>query len=80
MVHLHPVAIKFVFLEFNRLSQRLTLLGTAWGGITARVHTGFDRCVIHAAIHTQSGKNWAEFADGLVGTGDNLLGNRCAFY
>ena len=76
LVHLDPVAVELVFLERNRLPQRLALRLGLGACVTAFVHVLLHHHRIDRVRQTQSLKDRPEFADRLVGAGDDLLGNR----
>ena len=72
--------IEFIFLEGDGVADRGTLLFAISPGIGAGIHAGLDFLDILAAGHAERLKDRAEFTDGLVGAGHDLLGDRRAFY
>ena len=73
------MGVEFVFLEGDGLAQRLTLGLGRRGGVTAGGHVALDLLVVDAAVHPQRLEDRAEFADRLVGAGDDLAGDGRAF-
>ena len=80
LVHFHAMRIEFIFLEGDGVADRGTLLFAISPGIGAGIHAGLDFLDILAAGHAERLKDRAEFTDGLVGAGHDLLGDRRAFY
>ena len=79
LVHFNAMGVKFILLKGNRSVERVALRLGLWRAVTSRVHVGLDLFHIRAACHAKRLEYGAEFADRLVGAGDDLLGDRCAF-
>ena len=80
LVHFNAMAIKFIFLEFNGLTQCLTLLFCLRARITSCIHVMLDFLVVNAAIHPPGFEDRTEFHDRLVGAGHDLPGDGGTFF
>ena len=73
------MGVELVFLERDGLANGLALPFCIGSGETSRLHAHLDLRVIGPARHAQGFEYRSELGNRLVGTGNDLLGDRRAF-